>query len=384
MEIMFNLGLLALVAGIAYAEILVMGFHFFPNPLHFAQLILAVIAGSILGFTASIFNSVYPLKRRIPLLFLVSAPVAGIYIIMDNYWADPRSVLFLLIPLVISVVGILPAYKVFLETWSRATAAASGTRLSVYERTTGRFAPRMMRWIGWESSLFLEKELVERYRSKEVFGSLIVVGAVAFASVYSLGSLPDMEFIPLFVARVLPPLIIGMGLFVGAILEPGISALSAFGREGKAIWVVKTIPVDEREIVKAKALASMYTVPLLFVFVGMLVALLAGYRIIAAAIAGILGAAMCLIAVGAGIWFGARVPNFDTSVKGYPDMITIYTYAMVCLALCFLAAAPAFFLAMQSVFLGLMAAIFVADMAALFLYMCIGLSAKELRRMESP
>ena len=383
-EIMFNLGLLALVSGVAYAEALALDFIFYPNPIYFAQVILAIIAASILGFVFAIFNAVHPLRKRIALLAIVSSASAVFYIIIDNLPRDAHSVLYMSVPLVIASLALAPAFRVFQEAWNWSTAAATGTRRSVYERTTGKYAPKIMRWVGWESSLLLEKEFVERIRSREVWGSCIAIAAVSFASIYSLGKIPDLSFIPDFIARMLPPMVVGMGLFVGTILEPGMAALGAFGKDGKGTWVMKNAPMAAREVVKAKALGSLYTVPLLAVFAGALPALWGGYSALAAVFAAVMAVSMGLYAVGVGIWLGAKTPNFDPSVKGYPDIVTIYIYAMLSLGVCFFSTSVAFFFILFDGVLGILVGILMADLGALFLYMGIEAGAKEFRQMESP
>ncbi|MCK4718320.1 MAG: hypothetical protein KAT70_06595, partial [Thermoplasmata archaeon] len=309
---------------------------------------------------------------------------AAFYTIINNYIDLSISVLYMAIPLAIASLSLAPAFRVFPDAWNWATAAATGTRRSVYERITGKYASKLMRWVGWESSLILEKELVERVRSREVVGSSIAIGAVAFAIVYALDQLPSLEFIPGFLARTMPPMVVGMGLFAGVILEPGMAALGAFGKDGKGIWVLKNAPVPAREIVKAKALGAMYTAPLLAIFAAFLSVLWVGYSLVAAVFAGIMTIAMSFFAVAIGIWLGARAPNFDSSVKGYPDIVTIYIYSMLCLGICFVASAVAFVFVLSSPMLGLLAAVFMADLGAAFLYVGIGLGAVEFEAMEAP
>ncbi|MDG6221228.1 MAG: hypothetical protein QCI38_07250, partial [Candidatus Thermoplasmatota archaeon] len=144
-ELFFNLGLLALVSGIAYAEMLVLGIPLYVPPLHFIQVTLAIIASTILGFVFAIFNSYRPIKKRIPLLFLVSGGTAVFYTIVDNYAEANISILYISIVLAIGCLSLYPAMKIFLQSWNYATAAAMGSRKNVYERTTGRYAKRLMR-----------------------------------------------------------------------------------------------------------------------------------------------------------------------------------------------------------------------------------------------
>ncbi|MDG6221545.1 MAG: hypothetical protein QCI38_08900, partial [Candidatus Thermoplasmatota archaeon] len=220
--------------------------------------------------------------------------------------------------------------------------------------------------------------------SKEILGSTIAVGAVAFAILYAVGQLPAMEFIPWFLEAYMAPIVVGMGIFAGVLLEPGLAALGAFGKDGKAIWIIKNSPANPREIVKAKALGSLYTAPILGVGAGFIPVVWVGYSISTGVFAAIMAISMSLFAVGIGIWLGARAPNFDPSMKGYPDVVTIYMYSMLCLVVCLVSTMAPFLLMFQSWVLGILAAILVADVGALFLYLGIEVGAMELEKLETP
>jgi hypothetical protein len=194
-------------------------------------------------------------------------------------------------------------------------------------------------------------------------------------------------------ARVVFPLLVGMGLFAVITLEPGISSLSGIGREGKNMWILKTAPFRGRLVAQAKILSNVAQSPMIVLGTALFSAYYLGYHtnikvvnytfleIVAFSVMGAL--TMVFLFTGLGTWFGTKYPNLDESNKGYPDIMTMYLFAMCCLILGFLFLAGPFYLMMRGYnTLGLLSLLFMTDIAALFLYITAEEAGRAFEKLE--
>ncbi|GEM_PF-5335343 len=383
-EVFFNLYITGVVLGAGVVELLVFNFNYYPNPIHLAQLYLAVVAGTFGGFALGVGMNTHPRWAKIGLIFSASAVTSFAYTALNDFPGSPQSIHLLAGGTVVGEVALLLANRCLVDTWSRATAAGGGVRMSFYERTTGKLATCLMRPMGWNTALLFEKEVVEKIRTREYAGSLIALGAVGAGVVYAMGRIPNISGLSPAVSAAIPGLVFGGGLYTAALLEQGLPALTSFGKEGAAMWFFKTTPVPPWDVVGSKVLASLYMVPAMCVLSAVLPGLYLGVSPMGVVFAVAGATSMAFYASSAGIIFGARMPNFDRTTKGYPDIITTYLFAIVVLFLVFITTTPPFLIYIEEPILGVLAMVFVADMGALFLYLATSLAAEEFEKMEPP
>jgi hypothetical protein len=284
--------------------------------------------------------------------------------------------------MVISFVMIIPSNWVFLEAWNRGTnpnKSTGKTLFSFFRVGEGRFIKLVL---SEEERALLKREIAERMRSKEFIGTVITVLAITYGSLYIATEYSQELYIENQFGLIFTPMMVGLGIFSASLLEPGLSQLSSIGKEGKNLWVLKSQPLSGATIIKIKALSNMVSMPLIIAGPAIFVTLYTGYDPVIALFASIGALMMILLFTGIGSWFGAKFPNFDESVKGYPDIMTTYLFAMVCFIFCIVFSLIPFGIMLENKFLGILAMIFYADIAALVLYFGIYLGGKEVDKLE--
>jgi hypothetical protein len=382
-EIIFNVGLLVAVIGLFVLNVLVFDYSVAGDVWFVVNSVLICIISTIIGTVFSIFN-VFPLRKRFKLLVSI-VPVLAITYYVLYYMKIPGpllSMVFIALGL-ISLVLIVLCNMVFLEAWNRGTNPGKNPKMATLlngNHKKGRFLIRLLP--SAQEALF-RREIAKKVRSREFIGTVITILAISYGSLYIAGDYTQDEILQSRFGYLFAPMVIGLGIFAAALLEPGISQLSTIGREGKNLWILKTSPLSGTSIVQTKALANMISTPLIVVGPGIFVTMYTGYSIHAVLFSSLSAITMVMLFTGIGAWFGAKYANFDESVKGYPDIMTIYIYAMVCLIfMAFFCVIPLGVYIFDS-FLGILTLIMALDMALLILYLGTILGGAELDRLEA-
>jgi hypothetical protein len=381
-EIVFNLGLLVLLYGLVVANVLIFNYSLAGDFWFVVNSVLICILSTILGTVFSIFN-VFPLKRRFKLLFTI-IPLLGLlyYVLYYISIAGPLLFLILLILTLISSALIFVCNMVFLDAWNRGTNPGKNLRMSRFIYGNHKGGGLMVKLLPDALGALFRREIARKMRSREFVGTVITIIAISYGSLYIAGDYTQDDILQANFGFLFAPMVIGLGIFAAALLEPGISQLSTIGREGKNIWILKSSPLSGANIIQTKALANMISTPMIIIGPGIFVTLYTGYSIYAGLFSALAALTMVFLFTGLGAWFGAKYANFDESVKGYPDIMTVYIFSMVCLIFgvifCFIPLGVYFF----DFFLGILAMIFFADLAALVLYLGSMLGGSELDKLE--
>jgi len=344
--------------------------------------VLTVVFGTITGFIFAIYN-VFPFKRRLALMMLL-IPLFVVFYSILTYASPAGEILALVMALlVVACFGeMIIANRVFLEAWNIGTHPGKGIRRSLYTpRNNGR-EPVLTRFMAEDSHVLLKREVVERFRSGQFLGMVITLVAITYGTIYAVNEFADTEAVELRYGYLVKPLIVGMGIFAAALLEPGISTLSSIGREGKNMWILRSSPIRGSTVLSTKAVASLVSVPFIALGPGIFPSIFAGFTYSSTIFSALVALTMVFLCTGIASWFSAKYPNFDESVKGYPDIMTLYMYAMVCLFFVLMFTAAPFFIWIYDNFLGMLAIIFFADLAALVMYLGIVLGGAELDKTE--
>jgi hypothetical protein len=381
-QLMINLGLFTAIIALFVVNILLFRF---PVPGDFwfvANSIVLTVLATTIGIMFSLFN-VFPCKKRLVLLLGLSPFLTFLYYVL-YYTQMGGALLFIVIffLMTLSFLMIIPSNWVFLEAWNRGTnpnKTVGKILFSFFKIGESRITRALLS--GNERAL-LKREIAERMRSKEFIGTVITILAITYGSLYIALEYSQEMFIENRFGAFFTPMMVGLGIFAASLLEPGLSQLSSIGKEGKNMWVLKSSPLSGATIVKIKALSNMVSMPLIILGPAIFVTLYMGYDVVIALFSAIGALMMIMLFTGIGSWFGAKYPNFDESVKGYPDIMTTYLYAMVCFILCIMFSfIPLGVLFLDRV-LGMLAIIFYADLAALVLYLGITLGGSAIDRME--
>ncbi len=381
-QLVMNMGLVTAILALFVANILLFAFPI-PGDFWFVanSAVLTVLATTI-GFVFSLFNT-FPFRKRVKLLLVISPFLTFLYYVLYyTTWAGPFLFISLILLMVISFIMIIPSNWVFLEAWNRGinpTGSMGRTIISFFKIGESRI---IRRFLAMEERALLKREIAERFRSKEFIGTVITVLAITYGSLYIALDYSEEFFIESRFGEFFIPMMVGLGIFAASLLEPGLSQLSSIGKEGKNLWVLKSSPLSGAAIIKVKALANMVSMPLIILGPAVFVTLYMGYDVVIALFAAIGALMMIMLFTGIGSWFGAKYPNFDESVKGYPDIMTTYLYAMVCFLLCIMFSFIPLGVIFLDKFLGILAIIFYADWAALILYLGITIGGSAIDKLE--
>jgi hypothetical protein len=344
--------------------------------------VLVVVFGTITGLVFAVFN-VFPIKRRLALMMCLM-PLFVVFYSILTYASFAGETLFLVMALLViaSLGEMVIANRVFLEAWNIGTHPGQGIRRSLYTpRDNGRKTV-LTRFMAQDSHVLLKREVTERFRSGQFLGMVITLVAITYGTIYAVNEFADTEAVEMRYGYLVKPLIVGMGIFAAALLEPGISTLASIGREGKNMWILRSSPIRGSTVLSTKAVASLVSVPFIAFGPGIFPSIFAGFNYDSTLFSAIAALTMVFLCTGVASWFSAKYPNFDESVKGYPDIMTLYMYAMVCLVFVLMFITLPFFIWIYDHVLGMLAIIFFADLAALVLYLGIVLGGAELDRTE--
>jgi hypothetical protein len=381
-QMLINLGLFTTIIALFVGVILLFDFPVWGNFWFVVNAVILTVLASNIGLMFSLYNT-FSFKKRLKLLIGLSPALLIIYYVL-YYTKIGGEILFLVLSgvMFISFFMLILSNHFFLEAWNRGTNPNKSVGSQLFSSlgiTEGRISSFLLS--GKERAL-LKREIAERLRSREFLGTVITIIAITYGSLYIALEYNQDIFIENRFGVLFTPMMVGLGIFAACLLEPGLSQLSSIGKEGKNLWILKSQPLSGATIIKIKAISNMISLPLIIIGPGIFVTLYTGYSLEAGLFAAIGAFMMVILFTGIGAWFGAKYPNFDESVKGYPDIMTTYLFAMVCFIFCVIFLIIPFGLLLEDRILGILAMIFYTDLAALVLYSGIILGGAEIDKLE--
>ncbi len=373
----YNLLLLAISVSLVAGLYHLLRVDFYIDGYFFLHLYLLVIAALLIGFNMVTLSNI---QKKFPKYVSMGIYAQNILLIwlITHANTDYRLVsLFLVCMIVLSLLVYLSPSNMFLDAWinsisgSKTFTAKSFRPIKYFRRCSKKPFCRMA-----------EKEMLERWRRKETTS---VLGISAFISVglvilyYQLGPEPDLG---LGLEEYFYPIFIGMSVFLAVSLQIQIPALTLFGREGKRMWAIKTLPVASMDIVYGKLLSLLIFSPVIPIFIATPLMILLGYPLSYLVFVVFSSVILIFLSSGIGIWAAARFPNFDQGTDGAPDVMTMYIVLMMCLIIgAVFILIPLAFLVTDHV-LGLLLVILSADMAALVMIMLCGRASRLYEDMQ--
>ena len=379
----FNLGLLAMAFGVGAAELLIFNFQIPTSPWVYLSVIASVVLATTSGYVFQIMNTLRPFKKRL-LIFLVLPQITVFYFSLNYMALRPEGQFVIFLALCIYSLGpVTISSSQFLDSWNIGTSAGKAVVRSVYDLPVPGWFSRFSRYLDPKVSALVRREAVEKLRTRDILGTVITVGAVAGGIVYAMGRVSDVELFDGRFDYLVNPLVIGIGIYIASVLEPGISSLTSVGREGKNIWLLKTSPLMGKEVLQSKAIANLWPLFLIVPAVGVYDTVHAGYWGAHVVFAVVTAVAMGLCFTGLGTWFGARYPNFEEAMKGNPDIVTMYIYSMICLVTGSILVGVPFLVYLEDRVMGILAIVLAADVALFVLHRGITAAGSEFDRMEA-
>lgn len=349
-----------------------------PLDLYFLpHLYMMLLSAPVLGFTMGVISQIKSIPKKIISLFIYGQSISILW--WATHTALSPEMLFLLPALItlVSFSALLIYPKLFIESWKHGVTSSSSSSFRFHE--AGDFLPKIL---PDGVRVVAEKEILDRWRRRQSPTTIAIIasiGAGLYFFYYQLGASPELG---LGLGKFLYPTLIGMALYLAVVLQIVFPSLTLFGREGRNLWSLKTVPVTSRDVASGKILGILIYSPLILLAIAVPLPLILGYPIEFLLFAVTAGLAMIFAFSGIGIWSAARFPNFDESSSGAPDIITMYTVLIICLVMALLLIGyPLVVLQMDHV-LGVLIMIFSADIAALILIILIGRAGKLYEKME--
>ncbi len=380
---LFNLAIVALIFGIAVPMIVGLHMALPTDPYLLVYAIQMCLLGTFFGFVYAFLLYIQPLWKKLAYMSATTPFLSVLYYLMTySNLSDQDLALYILVVYALSLPLLLLVNRVMLDTWNSATNP--GKNISGKVKLDGTVQnPLMARIIGKNVLLLFTREVLRMMRTRHILGAIITLLAVSGGLYYLMNKFSDLDTSGIAFGSMILPLIMGLGIYMAVVLEQGVDSLSAVGREGKNIWILKSGPYSGKEVIRAKTLASLVFSPVVVINVSFVTAIQAGYSFGAGAFAIMGSLSMVFIAVGLGQWFGARFPNFDETSKGSPDMMMLYIYAMVVLLLAFLfCTIPLGVVLLYDLTLGLLVMAFFTCLAALLLILCVHLAGRRFDNSE--
>ena len=358
--IWYNLLLLAISVSLAGSLIHLLNIGLNIDGFFFLHLYLVVIAAVIIGFNIALLSRVANKIYRYIALFIYGQNITAIWYVLNNSNNFENASLMLFGIVLLSVLVYHTTTQLFLDSWVSESSRSVSSDVHIKGKN-----PILSKCTSKAVCSVTEKEILDRWRSKETKASVSIVAVIGIGLLfmfYQLGPDPDLG---LGLEEFFYPIFIGMSVFLAVSLQIVIPSLTLFGREGKRLWAMKVLPIKPRDVVYGKLISMMVFSPMILISIALPLPIILGYPITHVLFILFSTAALIFVSSGIAIWAAARFPNFDESVNGAPDVMTMYIVMMSCLILGGMLVLPSLAVFMQDNILGLFLIVLSADMGAL-------------------
>ena len=342
----------------------------------YVELTLLAMLGTIAGYLISVLGSVRPLARKGAFLLMGSMYLTSVWYALDLPYYPLCAMLLIMMGLASAEIYFSAAF--FLEGWNAQT-----TVRAEYSRTEAQFFLGVLKRVPVSDGAraVAGKELLFNARTRENLGSVLTIFGIIAAEVGAIQTLGPRHDLKMQYARLVYPIVNAMAVYVGAILFCAVEGMTLLGKEAKSFWVVKSMPVRGSEVMKGKALSAFLSaIFLLAVAVPVPWLIYHNPLYVLFSVAGTLS--LIFTYLGIGLWVGATVPNFTTSFRGTPDIITLYSTMMLCLVAGAVLLFPPLFLAITSKTVGMAAVAISVLIGALILLIGVRMAGRVYDRLE--
>ncbi len=330
------------------------------------HLYILILLAPISGFFIAMLSQLRDLKKKLLGLFLYGQVIPIVFYITKNFKGLFELIFFISMIIIITILLIFIKSDMMIESWRHGVTTNSNSSFRFHK--AGDFLPK---FIKKPIRRIAEKEILERWRRKESPGSIGVIGMICmglFVMYFRFGKYPDLG---LDIDELLYPLLIGMALYLGVVIQIVLPSLTLFSREGRKMWAIKVLPLDSEDIIWGKVLAMLFFSWTIVILIALPLPLVLGYNLGLILFSVISAIVMVISFSGIGVWASVKFPNYDESNHGAPDIITMYSILMLCLIVSVLLFSFPVTIFQADQFLGILALIFTADMSLLFLYILV-------------
>ncbi len=373
----YNLLLLAISVSLASSLIHIFKIDLNIDGYFFIHLYLLVTASVFIGYNISLLSRISNRLFRYISLVVYGQTIPLIWFILGGDFSYSTISFFLLFLIGLSFIIYQIPTRLFMDSWISESSRSISS--NIHLKGENWF---LKKCTSKTICSITEKEILDRWRRKETVASLGIVGVIGFGLVllyYQLGPNPDLG---LGLEEYFYPIFIGMSVFLAVSLQIVIPSLTLFSREGRRMWAIKVLPIMSIEVVYGKLVSMLIFSPVIIVLISLPLPILLGYTISQVLFILVSSITLIFLCSGIGIWASARFPNFDESVNGAPDVMTMYIVMMSCLITGGILILPALYVFTWNVFLGLLAIILSADITVLITIYLANNASSLFSKME--
>ncbi len=304
-------------------------------------IILGFLALS-LGFTLPIFLQLKPLSKKIIHLG-INIVILGAISIPIRYF--PRNFGFfviLIISAIISFALVFQASRFLLSGWN-AQLSKPLTTLTTHQPDRLLTEPIRNQWLTRESWLIAKKEIISLVREKDAMVTIIAAIFFSIASVgiyfyFGPGGLEGSS-----IGGYLYPGILAVFLFLSTLMISALIGLAMISVEGRALYIIKSLPIDNIDVLKGKSLALFIIGFPIIMPMSVLLPVVAHFPVYVTLFYIVLAVVLIISFTGIGIWGAVNFPNFDTTMRNMPDLISQFFIMFICIfCTLFLVGIPAY------------------------------------------
>ncbi len=322
------LGLMAVAFGFLFAAFAITQIFPIVPGLFIPQILLGMLLAPLLGFLIGLLASLQPLGRKMSYLAGISFLMALTLVAINMGVAEPGFAITLLLLVLLLVVMVLPFTPPLLAEVLE-THTESGV-IHDPETTTHAWLSWLSRLLDWQVYVVARKEILNAMRQRDVISAALTSITIGILLVvlyklpqFEMGDLDDKLLLPIFLA---------MSLFLAALLHCAMLGSAGIGSEGKRLWMLKSLPVKARLVMKGKGVALVFlSIPSMLI-IWLPLPLLAGFPWAVIIFFGLISIILVLSLTGLGLYMGAVFANFDEANHGQPDFMAqfmIMTFASI-------------------------------------------------------
>ncbi|UCH88559.1 MAG: hypothetical protein JSV49_09920 [Thermoplasmata archaeon] len=293
---------------------------------------LLIFLACSLGFTIPIFLQVKSIPRKIVYMAAHAAILSTIMIPIRYTPTALRGFEYLILLglfTALSFLLVLVSEYVLVEAWL--VQISKPLRYIVKRRDAAAFSEveKGEKILGEKELIIGKKDIIFFIREKDVISTVVASIALLVIMFGLFNLIGPHEDINMDYSHYIYPTIIGIAVFLGAVLQCSLIGLASISMEGKPFWVLKSMPVTGKTVLKGKSLAIFTLAFPTVILITVPLPILDGFPVIVGLFFSIEAAALVIAFTGLGIWSGAKMPNFDETMRNMPDLVSQFSITFI-------------------------------------------------------
>jgi len=301
-------------------------------PAYIFEGVLLIFLACSLGFTIPIFMQVKPFYKKLGYLTAFGLIIAAISIPIRYTPSSIRGLEYLgLLSLVtgLSFILVLVSESILLDAW--VSQISKPMKYILKRRDAAAFGESEAgeRYIGEKEIIIAKKDIIFFIREKDVLSTIVASIALLLVMFGLFNMIGPHGNIDNEYSKYIYPMIIGLALFLGAVLQCSLIGLASISMEGKPFWILKSLPINGSTVLKGKSLAILTLAFPTVILIPIPLTILDGFPIIIGIFFIIEAFVLVIAFTGVGIWSGSKLPNFDETMRNMPDLMSQFSITFV-------------------------------------------------------